>query len=51
MCSSSLQLAPESRDLSQAEKKIVVMSPSWNFPARAELGHFNFQAETELDFF
>ena len=38
----------------------VVMSPSWNFPARAEpsyegsepsqaeLGHFNFRAETEL---
>ena len=41
----------------------IVMSPSWNFPARAEpsyegsepsraeLGHFNFRAETELDFF
>ena len=40
-----------------------MMSPSWNFPARAEpsyegsepsraeLGHFNFRAETELDFF
>ena len=39
------------------------MSSSWNFPARAspsyessdpiraELGHFNFQAENELDFF
>ena len=39
---------------------IVVMSPSWNFlaraepsyegsePSRAELGHFNFRAETEL---
>ena len=38
----------------------LVMSPSWNFPARAEpsyegselsqaeLGHFNFRAETEL---
>ena len=31
----------------------VVMSSSWNFPARAEpiqseLGHFNFRAETEL---
>ena len=41
----------------------VVMSPSCNFPAqaepsyedsepsRAELGHFNFRAETELGFF
>ena len=41
----------------------LVMSPSWNFPAQAEpsyegskpsqaeLGHFNFRAETELDFF
>ena len=40
--------------------QILVMSPSWNFPARAEpsykgskpsraeLGHFNFRAETEL---
>jgi hypothetical protein len=40
--------------------RLVVMSPSWNFPARAEpsyegsepsqaeLGHFNFRAETEL---
>ena len=39
---------------------LVVMSPSWNFPARAEpsyedsepsqaeLEHFNFRAETEL---
>ena len=39
------------------------MSSSWNFPARAslsyevsepsraELGHFNFRAETELKFF
>ena len=44
-------------------KLLVVMSFSWNFPARAEpsyegskpsqaeLGHFNFQAETELKFF
>ena len=42
---------------------LLVMSPSWNFPARAEpnyegsepsraeLGHFNFRAETELGFF
>ena len=42
---------------------VVVMSPSWNFlaraepsykvsePSRAELGHFNFRAETELEFF
>ena len=41
----------------------VEMSSSWNFPARAspsyegsepsqaKLGHFNFQAETELIFF
>ena len=28
---------------------LVVMSPSWNFPARAEPGHFNFRAETELN--
>ena len=41
----------------------LVMGSSWNFPAQAsssyegsepsqaELGHFNFRAETELDFF
>jgi hypothetical protein len=27
------------------------MSSSWTFKARAEPGHFNFRAETELDFF
>ena len=26
----------------------LVMSSSWNFPARAKLGHFDFRAETEL---
>ena len=42
---------------------VVEMGSSWNFPARAspsyevsepsraELGHFNFRAETELKFF
>ena len=42
---------------------IIEMSSSWNFPARAspsyegsepsraELGHFNFRAQTELKFF
>ena len=42
---------------------LLEMSSSWNFPARAspsyevsepsraELGHFNFRAETELNFF
>ena len=42
---------------------ILVMGSSWKFPARAspsyedsepsraELGHFNFRAENELDFF
>ena len=29
----------------------LVMSPSWNFPARAELGHLNFGAENELAIF
>ena len=43
--------------------QLVEMGSSWNFPAgaslsyevsepsRAELGHFNFRAETELKFF
>ena len=31
--------------------KPLVMSPSWNFPARAEPGHLNFRAETELSNF
>ena len=47
----------------EVEGWLVEMSSSWNFPARAspscenfepsraELGHFNFRAETELDLF
>ena len=35
----------------QIRPNTVVMSPSRKFPARAELGHFKFRAETELDFF
>ena len=35
------------------EHYLLVMSPSWNFegsePSQAELGHFNFRAETELN--
>ena len=51
------------RDESENNIYNLVMSSSWNFPARAspscegsepsqaELGHFNFRAETELTIF
>ena len=56
-------LRAESFVLSDNSMEFLVMGSSWNFPARgspsyessepsqAELGHFNFRAETELKFF